>query len=221
MAYPEATRTYNGVELNFERIHDGTWYVQGSYTWSQSYGNSEGLVRSDNDQDDAGITTQFDYPRLTKGASGFLPNDRRHQFKFYGTYDVATAWTLGAHANIASGRPLNTFGDSRAIGDPSDIVDGTDFVSSSYTDDVFRGNRGSRGRTPWIYTLDLSARWASPMVKGLWLGGDIFNVLNADSYTQQNEVYQDSTSNNESFGLSNGWQTPRYVRLSAGYQFGL
>ncbi len=36
-------------------------------------------------QTDAGITQDFDFGSMTDGAYGYLPNDRRHQFKLYGS----------------------------------------------------------------------------------------------------------------------------------------
>ncbi len=65
------------------------------YTWSHSWGNNEGYVRSDNGQDDAGLTTLFDQPGLLDNAYGDLPNDRRHQVKLYGAYAVTEDLTLG------------------------------------------------------------------------------------------------------------------------------
>ncbi|AGH46357.1 hypothetical protein [Paraglaciecola psychrophila] len=46
--------------------------------------NNEDFVRSGNEQDDAGITTNFDQPGLVQGADGNLPNDRRHKVKIFG-----------------------------------------------------------------------------------------------------------------------------------------
>ena len=81
-----------------------------TYTWAHSWGNNEGFVRSDNDQDDAGLTTNYDQPGLTDGASGNLPNDRRHSVKMNGAYQIIENLTIGANFNWTQGRPLNAFG---------------------------------------------------------------------------------------------------------------
>ena len=47
-------------------------------------GNYEGTVKSDNGQDDAGITQDFDFPEFTEGSYGKLPNHRKHNLKFNG-----------------------------------------------------------------------------------------------------------------------------------------
>lgn len=79
LGFPKAKRRYHAVTLGLEKKWDGVFYVKGLYTWAHSYGNYERMVRSDNGQDDAGITTLFDFAGLVDGAYGNLPNDRRHQ----------------------------------------------------------------------------------------------------------------------------------------------
>jgi hypothetical protein len=106
---PKAKRTYKAVEFFVE----GSWdkfFLQGSYTWSKSYGNTEGGVKSDIGQDDTGTTQDFDYPELTIGSLGYLPNDRRHSFKLFGNYEITDEWSVGASLLVQSGRPINCFG---------------------------------------------------------------------------------------------------------------
>jgi hypothetical protein len=121
LGYPKAERKYNAVEFTFERAWDDVWSLQGSYTWSHSYGNSEGLVKSDNGQDDAGITTDFDFVELTDGAYGNLANDRRHMFKIFGAYALTENLRVSANLSMYSGRPRNAFGVSHPnVGTPND-----------------------------------------------------------------------------------------------------
>ena len=106
---PAAKRTYKALEF----FAEGQWdkfFVQGSYTWAQSYGNTEGGVKSDIGQDDTGTTQDFDYPELTIGSEGFLPNDRRHSFKVFGNYEINDEWSVGANLLVQSGRPINCIG---------------------------------------------------------------------------------------------------------------
>lgn len=216
LGYPKAERYYNAVDLSFERLFDGKWTVQGSYTWSQSYGNVEGYVRSDNGQDDAGLTTAFDQPGLTDGAYGFLPNDRRHKFKLFGAYAITPEVDLGTNIYVQSGRPINAFGNH-----PTD-----DFAfaygSESFYDNGVLVPRGSRGRTSWVYNLDLSARYQPLRIKGLVLGLDIFNVLNGDAETEVFELaepdYEPGTADPR-YKLPTAYQAPRRVRLSLEYDF--
>lgn len=216
LQYPEAQRYYNALEFFFERMRRDGWFMEGSYTWSQSYGNSEGYVRSDNGQDDAGITTNFDTPGLTYAAYGYLPNDRRHKLKLWGGYEVSSQVLLSANFLLQSGRPRNAFGDCPASIDP-EAYGGECFFDEN-------GNvspRGSRGTTPWIKKLDLGLRYSPTMVPGLKLGVDVFNVTNEDTRTEVYEVAIEDSDVQERFGLPAAYQTPRFWRFSAEYQFGL
>jgi hypothetical protein len=114
LGYPKARRTYKAVTVEFEREFDGRWSLEGSYTWSRTRGNIEGGVRSDNGQTDSGLTTAFDLPALVNGSFGFLPNDRRHNFKIFGSYRLFDWLTLGANAQILSPRRFGCLGRAPA-----------------------------------------------------------------------------------------------------------
>jgi hypothetical protein len=90
-------------------------------------------VKSDIGQNDTNVTQDFDYLELTVDTYGYLPNDRRHSLKLFGSYDLTDEWTVGANLLIQSGRPLNCFGvldrnpalpiDGNGDGDFTDTVD--------------------------------------------------------------------------------------------------
>ena len=81
--------------------------LNASYTLAYSEGNAEGPVNSDTNFADTGRTENFDNPWVNFGGYGYLPNDRRHQFKFRGTYAFNENWQVGATLNAQSGRPIN------------------------------------------------------------------------------------------------------------------
>ncbi len=224
LGYPEAKRQYGSVDFTFERAWDGVWMLAGSYTWSHSWGNSEGAVRSDNGQDDAGLTTNFDQPGLTDGAYGNLPNDRRHMVKLYGGYAVTEDITVGANFSWQSGRPKNAFG-----------YHPTDLYAQAYGSESFYQNgqlvpRGSLGNLPSFWSLDLTAKYMTEINGAdVTFGIDIFNVFNNDTVRQIYEI-ADSEDSGEFegvgthpadpyYGLSENFQTPRYVRFSASMRF--
>jgi len=218
LGYPEAKRRYVAMDLFFQRAFADKWSLQGSYTWSHSYGNSEGYVRSDNGQTDAGLTTAFDQPGLTDGSNGNLPNDRRHQFKLFGLYQVLPEVAVSANFRATSGRPINCFG-----------VHPTDEFAADYGNESFYCNsgvlqpRGSRGRLPWQYKVDLGVEYRPTFLsKSLSLKLDVFNLFNS-----QHAVEVTETGETDDFGdvdlnyrLPTGFQTPRTVRVSANYNFG-
>ncbi len=215
LGYPEAQREYYAAELTFERRWVDNWMVQGSYTWSHSYGNYEGWVRSDNGQDDAGITTLFDQPGLLDNGYGNLPNDRRHNFKVFGAYEMANRLQLGATLRYRSGRPVNAFGVH-----PTDEFAGDYGVESFFAGGV-AAPRGSFGTTDSVSTFDLSAQYPLRLGRADFvLRFDAFNAFDMDAVTEVEEGYDlESGSRNPNYGLPTHYQQPRRVRISASYRF--
>ncbi|MEZ5412996.1 MAG: TonB-dependent receptor plug domain-containing protein [Opitutaceae bacterium] len=211
LGYTEGIRKYAAVELLIEKVWDGKWSAQFSYTWSQNYGNTEGWVLSDNDQDDAGITIQFDTPALQTGSYGYLANDRRHAFKFFGSYALTDELTLGTNLRYTSGRALNKLG---WFNDP--------VVGTAYASDYYKVSRGAAGRMDWVFENNLSLRyrpaWAQ---KKLTMQLDIFNVLNLQTVMERVETAEIDLSGTRdaTYLLPTSWQTPRRMQLSVGYDF--
>lgn len=220
IGYPVAERKYSAVEFTLAKAWDEKWSLNASYTWAKSYGNTEGLVKSDIGQTDAGITQDFDFPVLMDGAYGSLPNDRRHTFKAYGAYALTENWRLGMNFLLQSGRPTNAFGIGHPDGRPP--YGDTYYVFNSDTGEYSFVPRGTFGRTPWVAQLDLNTTY--DFTVGEFEGFarvDVYNVLNAQSVTAVDEFAESSAPGNPSdtFLLPLGYQTPRYVQLSLGFEF--
>ncbi len=223
--YPESVRKYAALDFTAARAWDGKWFVDATYTWSHSWGNNEGYVRSDNGQDDAGLTTLFDQPGLLDGASGNLPNDRRHSVKIFGAYQVNQALNIGVNASWSTGRPKNAFGYH-----PTDAF-AREYQSESFYAGGELSPRGSRGTTPSVLSIDLTASYDVALSDDydLTLRADIFNLLNSDSVTEVEEIFDDESAatalsagtppRNPTFGQATNWQAPRSVRLSASFRF--
>lgn len=162
MLLPKAVRKYDSLELLAERQWDGKWSAQASVVIAWSRGNTEGYVKSDNGQDDSGITQDFDHPGLMEGAYGWLPNDRRYTLKASGSYAVTPEWRLGASLVAQSGRPRNCFGNyNGAIVDDSPKYGASSFYCTTLNP------RGSLGRLPWTRDLSLQVAYQPNWVKGL------------------------------------------------------
>lgn len=226
----EYTRTYDAVELSFERAYDGKWGLAGSYTYSQSKGSAEGYVNSTIDQEDAGVSQDFDFGTFTNGASGFLPNDRTHAIKIFGTLGIADNWRLGANLNSTSGRPLSRIGfvPGNTPGDATLYTTASTYYYLNKDGVTVLGQRGTEGRTPWTHTLDLQLAYTPKIGKDkLTLQMDIFNVFNTQTATElneQNDYSRDTTDPapgrlSLNYGNPTGFQTPRTVRLTARYEF--
>jgi hypothetical protein len=214
LRFDEAERTYEAWEFTLNG-QVGDWSVDGSYTYSKSEGNAEGYVKSDNGQDDAGLTTDWDIPEIMDGAFGYLPNDRRHKLKLWTSYQASDRLSFGMNFFMQSGRPINAFGESHPDGTPS--YGDTYYLQDSAGDFTFVP-RGTAGRTPWITQIDLAAiysfNWGDRA--DVELRAEVFNLLNADA---AREVYELAESRPDQFRLPTSFQRPRYLRLGAAIRF--
>jgi outer membrane receptor for ferrienterochelin and colicin len=220
LGYPEAERDYTALTLYANKVWDGKWSMNASYVWSESKGNNEGYVRSDNGQDDAGITTNFDQPGLTDFGNGKLPNSRDHQFKFYGNYQIMDNLMGGAAFTWSSGRPLNGFG-----------VHPTDVFAAAYGSESFftQGQpvpRGSVGEGESIKNLDLMLKYdmAFGQKGNLTLKLDVFNVFNWDAVTEVDELGDEDVTSpggpaNDTYLLPTNFQAERSMRLGLFFSF--
>ena len=216
LGYPAAEREYKAITFYMNKVWDGKWSMNASYVYSKSEGNNEGYVRSDNGQDDAGITTNFDQPGLTDFAIGDLPNNRDHQFKFYGNYQIMDNLMGGAAFTWSSGRPLNGFGNHP-----------TDVFAAAYGSESFFVNgvptpRGTVGEGDSIKTLDLMLKYdmAVGQKGNLTVKLDIFNVFNWDGVTEVDELGdEDSGGPNDTFLLPTNFQAERSMRLGLYFDF--
>ncbi|RZA21400.1 MAG: Oar protein [Lysobacteraceae bacterium] len=227
LGLPLAKRKYHALEVFFERSWDDKWFLQGSYTFAKSIGNTEGYVKSDNGQDDAGITQDFDYPGLMDGAYGYLPNDRRHSLKLFGAYQITDEFRVGANLLVQSGRPHNCFGVYPADG-PDTGAPGygaASFYCGTNVADAFPNTlhpRGTSGRVPWARTLDLNLTYEPRWAKGLLLGMNVNNVLDSSDYYRVQDVYEDDSREPLSTYLHpRGFVAPRSVQFTVQYEFGV
>lgn len=216
LGYPEAERQYTALELTFKRDFDGVWGLQGSWTISESTGNTEGYVKSDVGQDDSGITQDFDQPGLTEGSNGLLPNHRGHVFKAFGSYQVTRDLMVGANVSISSPRAFGCLGLH-----PTDVFAAEYGAASNYC----QGNltpRGTQAESDWIKQIDVSLRYNVPLqIPGdLVLRADIFNLFNFDGTTDLYEFGDlEDGRPDPNYRAPIGYQAPRFVRLGFDWQF--
>ena len=228
LGYPKAKRTYSAVEFTVERPYDGVWTVGGNYTWSKSKGNSEGFVQSDYGQDDAGITIDFDQPGFTDYSYGYLPNDRRHRLKLWGSYTFDDRFTVGSNFSLESPRSLSCFGRH-----PTDV-----FALAYGTRSHFCGGepapRGQGNKTDWVKQLDMKFAYKVNIPTGqtLTMRADIFNVLNLKAVQKRSETGEagrtpiPGTTPTEyyyvpsaNYGIPTLYQSPRSIRLGLDIEF--
>jgi hypothetical protein len=229
---PAAKRTYTAMEFFF----DGAWddfFFQGSYTYAKSKGNTEGGVKSDIGQDNTNVTQDFDYLELTVDTFGYLPNDRRHTLKLFGSYDVTDEWSVGANLLVQSGRPLNCLGvldtaEGEGFDNYSPHPYGSSFMRCGTTpagalDDstVQAFPRGTKGRLPWTNSIDMNVIYRPNWMEGLRLQMDVFNVFNSQKVTSVIETAEIAQTGgpSQTYLLPASFQRPRSVRFLVQYDF--
>ena len=226
MPYPDAERKYDAVELTFDRPWDGSWSLGGSYTWSDSRGNTEGYVQSDFGQDDAGITQDFDFPSFTEFAYGKLPNHRTHRFKLFGAAELGGGFILGGNVSVESPRKLSCIGYH-----PTDDVGANSYGAASHYCNLEPAPRGEGLESDWISVFDVSARYNIEVATGqtITFRADVFNLFNSRGVTQRDEIGDNDliddpvlgryTEPNPNYGIATGYQAPRSVRLGIDVNF--
>ena len=214
LGIPKAKRKYQAVEFFFERLYDGKWSLQGSYTFAKNKGNTEGYVKSDIGQDDAGISAGFDYPALADGMYGYLPNDRRHAFKIFGSYQLTDEWRIGGNFITQSGRPTN------CQGAPNSQWPEPGYAGYAYYCGGVLINRGTQPRLEWSSNLSLNLTYEPTWLDGLRLAADVFNVFNDRSVTSLNETCE-TASNTYLPGCHQpiSANSARQLRLTIEYDF--
>lgn len=215
--FPKPKRTYAAVDLFAEHPYRDGWYGRVNYTWSRNKGNTEGQVRSDNGQADVAVTSTWDYPELMLGAYGRLPNDREHQIKAFGFFDVTKELTVGANAVLASGRPRSCIGSEPEPGDSPNYENQTFYCLGRVVTENRVVGRGTLGNLPWERTLDLNLAYKPSFLKGLQVRLDVFNVFNRQEIESVTEAYNSGTEISSTYELPLSYSTPRYARISVMY----
>lgn len=224
---PDYRRTYTAVELFWERASE-KFQLQGSYTLSKSRGNVEGYVNSTLEQEDPGLTQDFDHRLFEDGAYGPLPNDRTHTLKLFGAYKLTDQWQVAGNLIAQTGRPINCQG-YLDLDDPSIGADlgtlgaysGSTFYCLNPDGSRTLHQRGDMGRTPWVWTFDASVAYTPNWADGkLKFKLDVFNLFNNDKVTEYNE-FKESTRDVISADYMNdlNYQTPRSLRMTVRYDF--
>lgn len=220
-------RSYRALEFMIDRAWDDRWSFNASYTLAYSEGNAEGPVNSDikGGFSDAGRTENFDNPFVNLNGGGPLGNDRRHQFKFRGSYAFSEAWQVGATLSLQSGQPISPYG----AGNP---LDGTEFFSHYLcvqncntgvpSDRVYvLSRRGSGGRLPWTYDLGARVTYLHSFgTAKLSVSLSAYNLLNVQRQTGIDEEFESEVgSHNDQFLFGTSWQSPRSAELRVAVDF--
>jgi hypothetical protein len=202
-AMPRARQRYAALELSLERTTAGPLYLLGSYVLSRNVGNYTGMYATDMMLVLPNSGPQYDVPDAMTNAYGLLPNDRTHVFKLAASYRFRSNVTLGGFLTIASGTPRSEGGQS---------------AYGNYW--TFISPRGSAGRTPAIWSLDLHGAFELPVSQMQRVRPrlliDVFNVGSPRKpvlYDQKHYLTPDRTGVNSNYGAVIGYQPPTSARV--------
>lgn len=228
LGFPHLKRKYVALDLFLEHPFADKWYGKIDYTYSHNYGNTEGQLASDLDtgaggQTDVSVTQDWDLPQLMVGANGSLPNDRRHQFRAFGYYQMSKEWRFGGTAMIMSGRPLSCtsfWPDPKAPVYNGSYYHYCGLPIPGSTGYVYTP-RGTSGNTPWTHRYDLNVAYSPNWLDNkLTFQVDVFNVLNRQTPLYYNMRYASNRSTvNPLYRRVLNYTDPRTVRFTMRYDF--
>ena len=236
LGFPGLKRKYAALDL-FAEYNQGGLHAKMEYTLSHNWGNAEGQLNSSVDtgsggQADVSVTQDWDLPELMEGAGGPLPNNRTHQIKAFGSYELNEQWRIGGSAIVQSGRPrtCTSFypyakaglyngayyyfcglpGAQTAVNDPS-VVPNDDFKFAP---------RGSGGETPWTATFNVNVSYMPNWAPGLTVAMDVLNLFDSQDPTAYYDRYASSRSSvNPQYNRVLYYSNPRSVRFTVRYDF--
>jgi len=217
MQFPHAVRRYYGLEAFLEHPFDGKWYGKVSYTFSRSYGNSEGQGESDIRATGGTQNVDWDFPQVMVYANGPQGNDHTNVIKAYGYYAITPEWLVSANLNLTSGGPKYCLGYYGP-----DQTDPIDYGSSYHWCNGQPSPPGAAGRLPWMKELDLGIHYRPAFADHkLAFSVDVFNVFNGQAPLNLDANYNGGSGGtpNPLYGTPMVLQQPRYVRLGLTYDY--
>lgn len=228
LGFPPVDRKYIALDLFAEHPFDGKWYGKATYTYAKNEGNFEGQLLSDIGQADVSTSQAFDFPEFNVNSQGALPNQRKHQVKLFGYYQMTSEWGVGGNMLYASGRPRNCIGNAPgATGSGDPFVEGGPVTNySGYGSAYFFCNgvaspRGSAGFLDDDFKVDLNAVYKPDFAKGLQFKVDVFNLFNRQSVEaiEERRHARGSSTVQATYGTVQSYTAPRSVKLTMSYDY--
>jgi hypothetical protein len=206
---PPPKRTYTALELSAT----GGWQrlqYRASYVLSRTWGNFNGLFQSDLAIANPGSGWTFGRPDHAANTEGFLANDRPHVVKLTAAYQTPFGLTPGLFFSWMSGTPINEWGRG---------------PTSSY---LFLVPRGTAGRTPPIWDLNLRLAYALPLrgavaprvvLDFLHLGNPQRTVRVDQQHYFSRDADGNQTNENANYLAPLAYQPPTTIRLGVEISF--
>jgi hypothetical protein len=244
---PKAVREYDALELRLDKRFSARYQFSASYTYANQRGTYSGLASSDEpDVNGIGrrspnVNRYFDLPWLGYNeqgtmATGPLATDRPHTFKLFGSYNLKSkigTTTLAPHMSLYSGVPITT--EINAISttpvypyDRGDLGRTPRFFNADFNViqdfnpfkahenmhmrfelsifNLFNGSTVTNRDGVLIHPDDGQLQFDHD--------ADIFKGFNTKSLMTAQDIRKNPT-----YGLANGFQSPRQLRLQVSFSF--
>jgi hypothetical protein len=210
---PPPKREYSALEVAAE----GTWRrvnYRTSYVLSRTRGNFPGLFNSDQGYANPGQAASYSMPHQAVNSSGLMPNDHTHVFKLSTACETGFGLTSGVFLTFESGSPVNEL----AAGPWGPLRP------------AFVVPRGSAGRTPALWNLDLRLTYALRRASGprTQIQADVLHIGNPRRATRVDEVLYptldangnpDTLNPNTNYGHPLSYQPPMAGRIGLRVSF--
>lgn len=150
-----------------------------------------------------------------ENADGLLPNDRKHPFKLVSFYQATQECSFGFNGLLASGRPKNCIG---SYPDPNNTA--ASYGSAFFCCNGVATPRGTQGRLPWDFRVDMNVVYKPELVPGLGIKLDAFNLMNrqtTETIEERHDTPSDAASSTYARVIS--YTAPRSFRLSVQYDY--
>ena len=166
---PKPRRVYDGITFSVNKTFTDNWLMTASYTYSSFRGNYPGLfsIRGVGaPQIDPNILSEYDLLSLLPNKDGPLPGDVPNSFKLDAGYvwemNPRMTFNIGGNVRADQGQPISYLGAHPLYG----------------PGEAYILPRGSGGRTPWTWQLNLrgGANYKLSKDYGLGFTVDLFNV---------------------------------------------
>jgi hypothetical protein len=176
--YKKPRRDYRAVEVTLQR-RQTNWQLFSSFLYARAKGDYEGLYSNTYNALAPNWTQAYDLPDFQVNAFGKLAADRPYQLKVHGSYSFPFRLTLSEAFLFSAGSPISAMGPEIEVGYGNGVI--------------FLLPRGSQGRTPNYWTLDLHADYVLPLLNrrsnALSVIVDIFNAANNHQVLSVDENY--------------------------------
>jgi outer membrane receptor protein involved in Fe transport len=179
VAVQEAKRIFRGIEMTARKQFTNALWAQASFLYSSLRGNYSGAIREASGQTDPGINADYDYHQFLTNAYGNLELDRPVQARIDAVYTAPFGLSAGLGFYVRSGLPLSRQG----------------WFNDFYPTELYLDQRGSDGRTPTDYEMNLSMSYnlnvgpvtITPMLY-------VFNVLNRQTPLTLDQTFNPNAS---------------------------